>query len=444
VKIDVVGGDGSCPHRLAASTRRLAPRAAGVAGVAALGVYAGQAAKFRRQARRILELPEPAAPGSPAFCRWMEGACTAPLREGNRVSVLRNGNEIAGSMIDAIAGAESSVDLSNYILWSGAMAQDFVDVLAERARAGVEVNVLLDAWGSAKRNAELAHELERAGVALAWFRPPRWHQLDQFNNRMHRRVLVVDGTVGFTGGFGMGDEWIGDAEGPGHWRDTHLRLEGPVVRDLAGAFHDNWSESSGRLLGSSHFPELPPIAGGAGVQLSRSSPGHGPAATELLFLAAVLGARERLWVATAYFAPRRGVVEALVAAARRGVDVRLVVNGQEIDKPPVRRAGQRDYARLLEAGARIFEYQRTMMHSKVLVVDDAWATVGSANWDNRSMALQEEINCSVMDPGVVAELEKDFLEDFDDSEEIDLDRWRQRSPAARAYEAVSALFRHSL
>ncbi len=437
------GGEYSLQH-LADRTRWLAPRALGVAGVATVGVYAGQAAKYRRHARRMLELPQAAAPGTAAFSRWVEGACAAPLREGNRVSVLRNGDQIAPSMIEAIAGARRSVDLSNYILWSGPMARDFVDALAGAARRGVEVNVLLDAWGSAKRNAELAADLERAGVSLAWFRPPRWYQFDQFNNRMHRRVLVVDGTVGFTGGFGIADEWIGDAEGTGRWRDTHLRLEGPVVRDLAGAFGDNWVDATGRVLAPEHFPGLDALPGGVPVQLSRSSPGHGPAAVELLFLAAVSGARERLWVTTAYFAPRRGVVEALVEAAGRGVEVRLLVNGTEIDKPPVRRAGQRDYDRLLEAGARVFEYQRTMMHAKVLLVDGGWANVGSANWDNRSMALQEEINCSVLDPGVVSELEKDFLRDFDDAEEVDLTGWRRRPVRHRALEAASAAFRHSL
>lgn len=439
-----MAGGGSSWQHLAASSRRLAPRALGAAGVGALGVYAGQAAKYRRHARRFLELPEPAVPGSAAFSRWVEGACAAPLREGNRVAVLRNGDDIAPSMIDAIAGARRSVDLSNYILWTGPMARDFVDALAGAARAGVEVNVLLDAWGSAKRNAELVADLERAGASVAWFRPPRWYQFDQFNNRMHRRVLVVDGTVGFTGGFGIADEWIGDAEGTGRWRETHLRLEGPVVRDLTGAFADNWVDATARVLAPSHLPELSPQPGGVPVQLSRSSPGHGPAATELLFLAAVLGAQERLWLTTAYFAPRRGVVQALADAARRGVDVRLLVNGPGIDKPPVRRAGQRDYDRLLEAGARVFEFQRTMMHAKVLLVDDGWANVGTANWDNRSMALQEEINCSVVDPGVDSELEKDFLRDFEDAEEIDLTRWRRRPVWDRTLEAASAAFRHSL
>ena len=439
-----MAGGGFSRQHLAASSRRVAPRALGAAGVAALGVYAGQAAKYRRLAGRVLELPQPAAPGTAAFSRWVEGTCAAPRREGNRVWVLRNGEQIAPSMIDAIAGARRSVDLSNYILWSGPMARDFVDALAGAARRGVEVNVLLDAWGSAKRNAELAADLERAGVSLAWFRPPRWYEFDQFNNRMHRRVLVVDGTVGFTGGFGIADEWIGDAEGPGRWRDTHLRLEGPVVRDLAGAFVDNWVDATGRLVAPEHFPELDALPGGVPVQLSRSSPSHGPAAVELLFLAAVSGARERLWVTTAYFAPRRGVVEALVDAAGRGVDVRVLLNGTEIDKPPVRRAGHCDYARLLEAGARIFEYQRTMMHAKVLLVDDNWANVGTANWDNRSMALQEELNCSITDRGVVTELEKHFLDDFDCCEEIDGVRWQRRSMADRAREIVCGCFRHSL
>lgn len=423
---------------------RAIPRALGAGALGAVAVYGGQAAQFRRQAKTPVTFLDSPAPGSSSFERWMEAACAAPLRPGNRTKVLRNGDEIITSMLDAMAAAQGSIDFCNYIFWKGRTASDFAAVLSERARAGVQVNVLLDAYGSAKIDRSLVPEMERAGVRFSWFRAPHWYKAHQFNNRMHRRILVVDGRVGFTGGFGVADEWIGDAEGPEHWRDTHVRIEGPAVRDLLGAFLENWREATHEVLDGPHLPELESFEDGAPVQIARSSPGHGAATAETLMLAAMRGARSRLWVTTAYFAPRQPVVDELVASAGRDVDVRLLVNGRHIDKEPARRAGQRSYGRLLDGGVRVFEYQRTMMHAKVVVVDDAWVNVGTSNWDNRSMALQEEINCSVADADVTVELEKHFLDDLDDAEEIEASAWANRPLRARAFELVSGAVRHSL
>ncbi|HEV2809548.1 MAG TPA: phospholipase D-like domain-containing protein [Acidimicrobiales bacterium] len=423
---------------------RWLPTAAAVTGTAAVGAYVTKVVQYRREARHTFHLSDPPAPGNPEFARLVEMWCGGPLRPGNRVDVLRNGAEIFPSMLDAIASASRTIDFSTYIFWKGETATRFGEAFIERARAGVEVNVMVDGWGSAPMDRALVARMQDAGVNFVWFRTPHWYTTQKLNNRTHRRIMVVDGSIGFTGGLGVADEWSGDAEGPKSWRETHLRIEGPAVRDLLGAFADNWMEETGTVLSGPHLPPIAALDDGVEIQLSKSSASQGRAAAESLFLAAIAGARERLWFTTAYFSPRQALVDELAAAAGRGVDLRILVNGPHIDKQVVRRAGHRSYGQLLEAGVRLFEYQRTMMHAKVVVADDSWANVGTSNFDNRSLALQDEMNCSVSDQGVVAELEKHFVEDFDDSEEIDFDRWRRRPLRSRAYESVSGAVRPSL
>lgn len=418
--------------------------ALGAAGAAAAGAYAVKGAQYRHEAGLSFRLDDPPPPGTPAFARLVECWCGAPARDGNRVEVLRNGEEIFPSMLEAIASATRTVDFSTYIMWAGHTATTFAEAFMDRARAGVKVNLMVDAWGSARMDRALVTRMEEAGARFVWFRTPRWYTRDKLNNRSHRRILVVDGSVGFTGGMGVAEEWAGDAEAPGSWRETHLRLQGPAVRDLVGAFTDHWVEETGEVLGGDHLPELTAFDDGVAVQVSKSLANQGRAAAEALIFAAIVGAGDRLWLTTAYFAPRRVLVDALIAAAERGVDVRVLVNGPNIDKEVVRRVGQRSYARLLEGGVRVFEYQRTMMHAKVVLADDCWANVGTANFDNRSLSLQDEMNCSVADAGLVAELEKHFLYDFDGSEEILLERWRERPLRARAFEAAAESVRHSL
>ena len=424
--------------------RQLLRGALASGGAAGLGAYVAKGLQYRREARQSFRLDEAPVPGTTAFTRLVEAWCGGPARPGHRVDVLRNGVEIFPSMLEAIAGATRTIDFSTYIFWKGETASRFAEAFIGRARAGVEVNVLVDSWGSAPMDRALVARMEHAGVNFVWFRPPSWYTTEKLNNRSHRRIMVVDGALGFTGGMGVADEWGGDAEGPADWRETHLRIEGPAVRDLVGAFADAWTEATGQVLAGAHLPELEAFDAGIEVQVSKSAASQGRAAAEALFFAAIAGARERLWFTTAYFAPRQALVEELVAAARRGVDLRIVVNGPHIDKQVVRRSGQRSYGPLLEAGVRLFEYQRTMMHAKVVVADGGWANVGTANFDNRSLALQDEMNCSMVDGGVVAELEKHFLDDFDDSEEIDLSAWHRRPLRSRAYELVGGAVRHSL
>jgi len=429
------------------SSSRLRKAAVGVGaaiGAGAVGLYGIQAFRYRRSVGRRFDVTDAPQPGSPEFSRLLEAMTGAPLRSGNRVKVMRNGETLV-EMLDAISSARTTIDFSSYIYWPGEIADDFTEALVERARAGVDVNMVFDAYGSAKLHRGHLDRLKEAGAKVRMFRPPRWYSLDKLNNRMHRRLLIVDATVGFIGGVGVADVWTGHAQDPEHWRETHLRVEGPVVLDIFGAFVENWVEATDEIPSAPHVPD--PHHGfddGVAIQVTRGTPTGGPTGTTQLFYLAIAGARRRLWLTTAYFAPDPGFEDVLCAASRRGVDVRLLVNGQEVDKEVARQAGHRSYARLAEAGARVFEYDRTMLHAKVLLVDDGWANLGSSNFDSRSFDHDLEVNASVTDPGVVSELEGHFLEDLESSSEFDLDLWRRRPLRKRVAEGLAGLTRQSL
>ncbi len=412
-------------------------------GMALASTYAYGTAKYRRSAAVGFDIPDPAVPGTPDFARVVEALTGAPVRHGNRVKVLRNGDETFAEMLDSIRAAERTVDLSSYIYWPGRITDRFTDALTDRARAGVEVNVALDGYGSAKLDRDHVHRLERAGARVSFIRPPKPYTLHKLNNRMHRRLLVVDGTVGFAGGVGIADVWDGNAQDPDHWRETHVRIEGPAVRDVLGGFLENWTGATQVILGRPHLPALPELDGGVDVHVTRSSPTTGGTAAAQLFYSVIAGARERLWITTAYFTPGQAFVDVLRAAARRGVDVRILVNGHRVDKEVVRRTGQLRYDALLDVGVRIFEYQRTMLHAKVMIVDGGWANIGSSNFDHRSFGLDDELNVAFYDAGLVTELEKHFLDDLDASEEIDLQRWRSRPLRRRVVERAGDLARQS-
>jgi cardiolipin synthase A/B len=419
--------------------------AAVLSGLGLAAVHAFEAAQYRRAAAKGYELQDPPMPGTVDFAWLVEALTGAPLRQGNRVTVLRNGREIFPAMLDAIQQATRTVNFATYVYWADSIAPQFAEALAERAAAGVEVNVLLDAVGAAKMDHGLVDQLERAGATVAWFRPPNWYTLHKLNNRTHRKILVLDGRVGFTGGVGIAEEWTGDCEDPDHWRDTHVRVEGPVVRDLLSGFVDNWAEATGCILsGRRHLPDLRGFEDGTQAQVTRSTAQKGSTDAEQLFYTAIACARERIWLTTAYFAPRHAFVDALCDAVRCGVDVRVLTNGPHTDREVVRQAGRRCYQRLLACGGRIFEYQRTMLHAKVLLVDSHWVTVGSVNFDNRSFALNDELNISFRDPGVVAELERHFLADLEDTRELTLAAWRARPLTMRSRELASALVRREL
>jgi cardiolipin synthase len=413
--------------------------AAATAGVAGLGAL--KVAKDEKTAARGFDLSDPPAPGSAEFGRLLESLAGSPVRPGNRVEVLRNGDEIFPSMTAAIEAAQETIDFSSYIYWTGGPTiTEFGEALRERAAAGVEVSILLDAFGSAvKIDHSLVERWREAGAQVEFFRPPHWYQLNKVNNRLHRRLLIIDGHVGFTGGVGVGEEWTGDAQDPDHWRETHVRVEGPSVRDLAGGFQENWAEATQRILTGPHLPELPVFDDGIDVQVTRSSATKGSSDIEELFYSAIAGARRRLWVTTAFFVPPDAFAEALCASAQRGVDVRILINGPHIDKEVVRRAAQYSYDTLLRAGVRIFEYQQTMLHAKTLLVDGVWASVGSNNVTNRSMALNSELSFSFSDERLVAELEEHFHEDLAVSKEFDLEGWNARPLRKRVVERATTL-----
>jgi len=400
-------------------------------------------ARYKRGTRRRFEVVDAPAPGTGEFTQLVSAMTGAPLHHGNRVTVMRNGATL-DAMLDAVSGAQRTIDLSSYIYWPGEAADRFSAALIERAEAGVEVNLIVDGYGSAKLDDAHLERLRDAGVHATVFRPVRTYTLKKLNNRMHRRILLIDGTLAFAGGVGIADVWTGDAEDPEHWRETHLRVEGPAVGDLFGAFLENWIEATGAILTGTHLAMVEAFDDGVPVQVTRSSPTGGATACTELFYAAVAGARARVWLTTAYFAPDRAFEDVIAAAARRGVDVRILVNGQQVDKEVARQAGHLSYAKLLESGVRMFEYDRTMLHAKVLLVDDGWANVGAANFDSRSFDLDLEVNVALEDEGLVKELSGHFLEDVELSTEIDLATWNTRSRRKRAAEYATEAIRQSL
>jgi cardiolipin synthase len=418
-------------------------RTAASAGLLATGLLASQVVRYKRHTGRRFDLSDAPAPGTAEFARLVSAMTGGPLREGNRVEIMRNGATL-DAMVEAIHSAKATIDCSSYIYWPGHAADRFTDAFVERAAAGVDVNLVLDGYGSAKLDRRHKERLRGAGVEVRIFRPPRAYNLRKLNNRMHRRILVIDGAVAFAGGVGIADVWTGDAEDPEHWRETHLRIEGPAVLDLFGAFAENWTEATGELLAGTHVTPLVKFDDGVAVQVTSSTPSGGATAATQLFYAAAAGATGRLWLTTAYFAPDRGFEDVLTGAARRGVDVRVLVNGRQVDKEVARRAARRSYDALLAAGVRMFEYDRTMLHAKVLVVDGGWANVGSGNFDSRSFDLDLEVNVAVQDPGLVDQLAAHFLEDLGEAREIDLATWRARSRRTRAAELATELVRQSL
>ena len=305
--------------------------------------------------------------------------------------------------------------------------------------------MLLDAVGSMRMDHSLIAQMQRAGATVTRFRPPKPYAIKRMPNRNHRKLLVADGRVGMTGGVGIAEQWTGDAQDPEHWRDTHVRVRGPVVRGLQGAFAEGWLEATGAVLvGEAHLPELEHMAGGGPMQLVRSRAGVGDTNVEALYFLAIASARRTLDLTAAYFAPRPAFVRALCEAAQRGVRVRVLVPGPHIDKEFVRVAGRGSYAQLLGAGIEVYEFQPTMLHAKTMVVDGAWASVGSVNFDNRSFQLHDEATLCVQSHEFAARLTEAFEADLRRSEPLVAERWHARPLQQRAQERALALARREL
>jgi len=414
--------------------------------VGAVAWYASDSLRHRREQGDGYELRGgDIAVGSDEFLHATEAITMAPITHGNDVELFINGDEIFPAMIETMRGARHSLNFLSYLYWSGDIACEIADALCDRAQAGVEVNVLLDAVGSAKMDRKLVRRMDESGVTFAYFRPPKPYAMRRLNNRTHRKLLIVDGTVGMTGGVGIADQWTGNAQDPDHWRDTHVRVRGPVVRGLQGAFAENWLEATGDVLvGASYLPKLVPVSDDGAMQVVRSTAEVGDTNVEALYFLAIECARTTLNLTSAYFAPRPAFSKALADAAQRGVDVRVLVPGRHTDKEFVRQAGRAVYEELLEKGVQVYEYGPTMIHAKTLTIDGVWSSVGSVNFDNRSFQLQDEVTLCVCSREFAGRLDAQFERDLERSDEIDLERWNDRVAGARVKEGLTKLARREL
>jgi cardiolipin synthase A/B len=416
-------------------------------GVAAAGVawYAADSLRHRREGGHGYRLRGEVDVREASFLRAAESLTGAPVSFGNDAELLINGDQIFPAYLGAIRDAQETVNLLTYAYWRGDIAIEVADTLCEKARAGVECNVIVDAVGAARMDRQLVHRMRDAGVHVCFFRPPKPYAVRRLQYRTHRKLLIVDGTTGFTGGVGIAEEWTGNAEDPDHWRDTHVRVSGPVVRGLQGAFAENWLECTGDVLaGDRYLPYIEALEDGGPMQVMRSSATIGDSNAEALIYLAVAAAKESIELTSAYFVPRPAFTEALVEAAGRGVRMRILVPGSHIDKQFVRTAGRAAYAQLIEAGIEIYEYCPTMLHAKTLTVDETWSSVGSVNFDNRSFQLHDEVTLCVQSERFAGQLHQVFESDLEVSERIEPDEWRERPITQRARENLTKYARREL
>jgi cardiolipin synthase len=395
--------------------------------------FVGGETKIERHLVRVHALDDP------AFVRELGVLLGPPFLPGNQVRALLNGDEIFPPMLAAIRAARVSITFETYIYWSGDIGRAFADALAERARHGVKVHVLLDWVGSVKMDDSLLAVLTQAGVDVRRFHPPHWSHLRRLNNRTHRKLLVVDGRVGFTGGVGVAPQWTGRAQDPAHWRDSHFEVSGPVVAQMQSVFIDNWIKVTGQVLhGPDYFPELAP-AGPMAAQMFSSSPSGGSESMQLMYLMAITAASRSIDLSAAYFVPDTLTQQALVDALRRGVRLRIVVPGAHIDSDAVRGASRATWGPLLAAGAVIAEYAPTMYHCKLMIVDGKLTSVGSTNFDNRSFRLNDEATLNVFDPAFAAMATAAFDADFALAHSVSHAEWQARPLRERAGEWLASL-----
>jgi cardiolipin synthase A/B len=400
--------------------------------------FMGGEKKIQQRIERLYSLEDP------RFMHELGVLLGPPFLAGNRHQVLLNGDQIFAPMLAAIRSAQKSITFETYIYWSGDIGREFADALAERARHGVKVHVLLDWVGSAKVDEAFVDELTAAGVQIRKFHPPHWSHLGRLNNRTHRKLLVVDGRTGFTGGVGIAPQWTGNAQDPDHWRDTHFKVDGPVVAQMQAVFLDNWIKVTGDVPhGPDYFPELAP-AGKAFAQVFSSSPSGGSEGMQLMYLLAITAASRSIDLSAAYFVPDELSARALVDAMARGVKLRIVVPGEHIDSETVRSASRATWGPLLAAGAVIAEYRHTMYHCKVMIVDDLLVSVGSTNFDNRSFRLNDEATLNIMDAGFAKQQRTVFEADLALSRPVSMAEWQNRPLGEKMREWFSSTLRSQL
>ena len=347
-----------------------------------------------------------------AFMRALGGSASADVIGGNRITVLQNGIEIFPALLEAIASAQHSVHFSTFIYSSGQIPIQFAEAFSAAAKRGIEVRMVFDKSGSSRVSPELIAQMRKAGCRVKWFRPIQWYSWAKYNHRTHRKLLIIDGTVAFTGGVGIADEWNGNADSPAHWRDTHVKVLGPAVASIQAAFVDNWNEATGELpIDQRYFPRLK-SAGETPMCGIQSNPAFGASAAQRSMAVLIAGASRRLWIANAYFVPPKPFVKALLDAKARGVDVKILLPGRYHDQPAVRRASRRTWGPLLKGGVELYEYEPTMIHCKIVIVDSSVTSIGSINFDPRSFALNAEFGVVALDRALAKLVEDAFVEDL--------------------------------
>jgi cardiolipin synthase len=392
-------------------------------------IAAGVVAVFLLLAQDQVTLKTRSAVGAaePRHAAYLAGLLGVHLTHGNQFTVLTNGDQIFPAMLAAVRGAKRRISFESYIFKSGDIATQFTAALEEAARRGVRVNLVVDAVGGKGIGDENVKRLESAGCRLAMFNTPSWYSLEEINYRTHRKLLIVDGEIGFTGGAGIDDQWKGNAQDKEHWRDTMVQIVGPLARLMEGGFYENFAEAAGEVT-----PELddPPQEAGAAQDAAfaiRSSPSGGSNDLKRVYLLGLASARRTVDITTPYFVTDESSRWALEDATKRGVKIRLVLEGDLTDAMPVKYASRKHYDQLMQLGIEIYEYQPTMLHTKTFIVDGAWSMFGSANFDNRSLELNDEFNVAVTSRDLAARLLTDFEADLRNSKRLDLTTWRKRS-----------------
>ena len=384
------------------------------------------------------EIPRLYSIADPQFQRSMGVLLGPQIVEGNKITALLNGDEIFPAMLAAIRGAKETINFETYIYWSGDIGREFADALSERARAGIKVHLLIDWVGSAKMEEKDLEEMRQAGVEVRQYHPLRWYNLGRINNRTHRKLLVVDGKVGFTGGVGIAEQWTGKAQDPEHWRDSHFRAEGPVVAQMQAVLIDNWTKTTGKVLhGAAYFPKLSPV-GNSRAQVFSSSPSGGSESMHLMYLLALTAAEHNIQISASYFVPDEMTRAALIDARKRGVRVQLILPGKHIDTETVRSSSRGMWGELLQAGVEISEYEPTMYHCKVMIVDDLLVSVGSTNFDDRSFQLNDEANLNIYDADFARAQVAIFERDLKSARRITYEQWLDRPWKDKAWEEIAS------
>ena len=362
----------------------------------------------------------------PQYRREMSVMLGPAIVGGNRVEDLQNGDEIFPAMLKSIRSAKKTITFETYIYWSGDIGNELAEALAERAKAGVKVAVLLDWVGSIKMDEDLIQTMKDAGAQVQRYRPLHWYHLARMNNRTHRKLLVVDGHTAFTGGVGVAEQWTGHAQDPDHWRDMHFKVEGPVVAQFQAAFNDNWIKATGEVLnGEGYFPPLQRV-GDTDAHLFIASPAGGSESMHLMYLMGIAAAEHSIDLQASYFVPDELIHKALIAARQRGVTVRILVPGEHIDSDTVRLASKAEWGPLLQAGVEIYEYLPTMMHNKLLIIDKEMVSVGSTNFDVRSFRLNDEASLNVYDHAFAEKMTRVFNDDLKHTKRYTYEVWEKR------------------